>query len=118
MFTSSSCTSLPSPEYQSEPSFSPATTPLSAASFSTTYANANVYLRRYIVLLTLVFEDHSLLINDGGMANIEIEAQVSIYRDVLALYRSIMAEGPIELEPATWYIMMLINPFFFFLNII
>jgi hypothetical protein len=91
---------LPSPEYQSEPSFSPATTP-STSSFSTTYSNANVYLRRYIVLLTLVFEDHSLLTNDGGI-NIEVEAQVSIYRDVLALYRSIMAEGPIELEPATW----------------
>lgn len=92
---------MPSPEYQSEPSFSPATTP-STVSFNSTYANANVYLRRYIVLLTLVFEDHSLLTNDGGMINVEVEAQVSIYRDVLALYRSIMAEGPIELEPATW----------------
>ncbi|PKC73960.1 hypothetical protein RhiirA1_437238 [Rhizophagus irregularis] len=101
IFASSSYTSLPSPEYQSEPSFSPATTP-STVSFNSTYANANVYLRRYIVLLTLVFEDHSLLTNDGGMVNVEVEAQVSIYRDVLALYRSIMAEGPIELEPATW----------------
>ncbi|GES98608.1 ral GTPase-activating protein subunit alpha-2-like [Rhizophagus clarus] len=101
IFASSSYTSLPSPEYQSEPSFSPATTP-STVSFNATYANANVYLRRYIVLLTLVFEDHSLLINDGGIVNIEVEAQVSIYRDVLALYRSIMAECPIELEPATW----------------
>ena len=104
---------MPSPEYQSEPSFSPVTTPLSAASFSTTYANPNIYLRRYIVLLTLVFEDHSLLTSDGGMINIEVEAQVSIYRDVLALYRSIMAEGPIELEPATWYGIKLMNSFSF-----
>ena len=60
------------------------------------------------MLLTLVFDDHSLLTIDGGMANIEVEAQVSIYRDVLALYRSMMTEGPIELEPATWYLIRFI----------
>ncbi|CAG8560446.1 13285_t:CDS:10 [Funneliformis mosseae] len=102
IFASSSHTSLTSPECQSEPSYTSVNTPLSATSLSTTFANANVYLRRYIVLLTLVFEDHSSLTIDGGMANVEVEAQVSIYRDVLALYRSMMAEGPIELEPATW----------------
>ncbi|CAG8501724.1 8669_t:CDS:10 [Funneliformis caledonium] len=93
---------LPSPISQNDASTTPASTPLSASSFTSSYSDANVYLRRYIELLNLVFEDHSFLTIDGGMTNIEVEAQVSIYRDVLSLYRSIMTEGSIELELETW----------------
>lgn len=67
------------------------------------YSDANIYLRRYIKLLNLVFDDHSFLTIDGGMTNIEVEAQVSIYRDVLSLYRSMTTESSIELELGTWY---------------
>ncbi|CAG8686342.1 4545_t:CDS:2, partial [Ambispora leptoticha] len=66
------------------------------------YADANIYLRRYIKLLTLVFDDCSFVSVDGGMTNTEVEAQVSIYRDVLSLYRAIIGDGPIELENETW----------------
>ena len=51
------------------------------------------------------------------MTNIEVEAQVSIYRDVLSLYRSMMAEGSIELELLTWYALNYIIFSFFLLNI-
>ncbi|CAG8562842.1 11696_t:CDS:10 [Ambispora gerdemannii] len=82
------------------------TLPLSSSgsvnSHITNYADANVYLRRYIKLLTLVFDDHSFVNIDGGMTNTEVEAQVSIYRDVLSLYRAIIGNGPIELENETW----------------
>ncbi|RIA87709.1 hypothetical protein C1645_776672 [Glomus cerebriforme] len=91
-----------SPLSQSDASTTPNSTPISAMSSTSSYSDANVYLRRYIELLNLVFEDHSFLTIDGGMTNIEVEAQVSIYRDVLSLYRSMMAEGSIELEVETW----------------
>jgi hypothetical protein len=97
---------LPSSISQSDASTTPtSSTPLSAKSFTCTYSDANVYLRRYIELLNLVFEDHSFLTTDGGMTNVEMEAQVSIYRDVLSLYRSMMAGGSIELELETWYVL-------------
>lgn len=50
-----------------------------------------------------MFDGHSFLTIDEGMTNIEVEAQVSIYRDVLSLYRSMMTESSIELELETWY---------------
>lgn len=84
---------------QSDVSTTPNLTPTSAMS----YSDANIYLRRYIKLLNLVFDDHSFLTIDGGMTNIEVEAQVSIYRDVLSLYRSMTTESSIELELGTWY---------------
>ncbi|KAG9294631.1 hypothetical protein G9A89_008110 [Geosiphon pyriformis] len=74
----------------------------STLSCAASYADANIYLRRYIKLLTYVFNDHSMASLDIGITNLEVEAQISIYRDVLSLYRSIMAEGPIELETETW----------------
>ncbi|CAB4411161.1 unnamed protein product [Rhizophagus irregularis] len=83
---------------QSDVSTTPNLTPTSAMS----YSDANIYLRRYIKLLNLVFDDHSFLTIDGGMTNIEVEAQVSIYRDVLSLYRSMTTESSIELELGTW----------------
>ncbi|CAI2173211.1 18255_t:CDS:10, partial [Funneliformis geosporum] len=101
-FLRKSLQNLPSPISRNDASTTPASTPLSASSFTSSYSDANVYLRRYIELLNLVFEDHSFLLIDGGMTNIEVEAQVSIYRNVLSLYRSIMTEGSIELELETW----------------
>ncbi|CAG8526097.1 24048_t:CDS:10 [Dentiscutata erythropus] len=91
---------------QSENPSTPAITPSSATSFSTTYSSANVYLRRYIQLLSLVFEDHSFM-TLNGMTNLEVDSQVSIYKDVLALYRSMISEGPIELETETWEVLLL-----------
>ncbi|GBB96125.1 hypothetical protein RclHR1_02690010 [Rhizophagus clarus] len=87
---------------QSDTSITPNLTPLSATSFASSYSDANIYLRRYIMLLNLVFDDHSFLTVDGGMTNIEVEAQVSIYRDVLSLYRSMTTESSIEIELGTW----------------
>ncbi|CAG8845609.1 2009_t:CDS:2, partial [Racocetra persica] len=91
---------ISSVDNQSEQSSTPVITPSSATSFSTTYSDANVYLRRYIPLLSLVFEDHSFM-TLNGMTNLEVDSQVSIYKDVLALYRSMISEGPIELETET-----------------
>ncbi|CAG8449369.1 5481_t:CDS:10 [Cetraspora pellucida] len=91
---------------QSEQPNTPIITPSSATSFSTTYSDANVYLRRYIQLLSLVFENHSFM-TLNGMTNLEVDSQVSIYKDVLALYRSMISEGPIELETETWEVLLL-----------
>ncbi|RIB08070.1 hypothetical protein C2G38_2045480 [Gigaspora rosea] len=90
---------------QSENPSTPVLTPSSATSFCTTYSNANVYLRRYIQLLSLVFEDHSFM-TLNGMTNLEVDSQVSIYKDVLALYRSMISEGPIEIEMETWEVLL------------
>ncbi|CAG8550729.1 15140_t:CDS:10, partial [Acaulospora colombiana] len=90
---------LPSPD--SDSSITPSNTPSKA-----TFSSANIYLRRYIQLLGLVFEDHSAITFDG-MTNIEVESQVAIYRDVLSLYRSMISEGPIELEDETWETLLL-----------
>ncbi|CAG8473524.1 8582_t:CDS:10 [Paraglomus occultum] len=70
------------------------------------YTEANKYLQRYIELLSLIFEDHPLLTPDGKMANLEPESQVAIYKDTLSLFRAMVAECTIELEPKTWEIML------------
>ena len=67
------------------------------------YTKANKYLQKYLELLSLIFEDHPLLTPDGKMANLEPESQVTIYKDALSLFRAMMAECTIELEPKTWY---------------
>jgi hypothetical protein len=66
------------------------------------YTEANKYLQQYIEFLSLVFEDHSLLAPDDKMLNFEPESQFTIYKDVLSLFRAIVAEGTIELESKTW----------------
>ncbi|CAJ0823761.1 10891_t:CDS:10, partial [Entrophospora sp. SA101] len=72
----------------------------------TNFFDANIYIRRYIQLLTLCFQTQPCGNAEGGMTNLEIDAQVSIYRDILSLFRSMIAEGPIELETETWEVLL------------
>ncbi|CAG8665388.1 10547_t:CDS:2, partial [Funneliformis caledonium] len=89
---------------QNDASITQALIPLSASSFTSIYLDANVYFRRYIELLNLVFKDHLFLTITRGIINIEVKVQIFIYQDVLTLYHLIMTKGLIELELETWYL--------------
>ncbi|KAG0030462.1 Ral GTPase-activating protein subunit alpha-1 [Podila clonocystis] len=83
------------------------------------YSTANSFLQRYFQLLTKVFYDRPLLVQDAGsnsssealgsagsQSRIDADALYSQYKDIIGLFRAIMSRGQIELDEKSWRVLL------------
>lgn len=83
------------------------------------YSTANSFLQRYFQLLTKVFYDRPLSLQDAGsnsssealgsagnQSRIDADALYSQYKDVIGLFRAIMSRGQIELDEKSWRVLL------------
>ncbi|KAF9325237.1 Ral GTPase-activating protein subunit alpha-1 [Podila minutissima] len=83
------------------------------------YSTANSFLQRYFQLLTNVFYDKPLSVQDAGsnsssealgsagnQSRIDADALYSQYKDIIGLFRAIMSRGQIELDEKSWRVLL------------
>lgn len=77
------------------------------------YTDANTFLRRYLLMIKLIFEDtrKDKSSRDTMAANVQQvtdwEGLVSLYKDAISVYRAIAAsKGGIEIEWESWELML------------
>ncbi|KAF9579969.1 hypothetical protein BGW38_003560 [Lunasporangiospora selenospora] len=79
------------------------------------YAAANSFLLRYFQLLTKVFSTNAASANDFGSnsssealgstayhTKVDPDALFNLYKDIIGLFRAIMARGQIEMDSKSW----------------
>ncbi|KAF9964855.1 Ral GTPase-activating protein subunit alpha-2, partial [Mortierella alpina] len=82
------------------------------------YSTANSFLQRYFQLLTNVFAESPLSLNDigsnssseqlgtgGNHVKLDMDALFAQYRNVIGLFRAIMARGQIEMDAKSWEVL-------------
>ncbi|KAF9571934.1 Ral GTPase-activating protein subunit alpha-2 [Mortierella alpina] len=82
------------------------------------YSTANSFLQRYFQLLTNVFAESPLSVNDigsnssseqlgagGNHVKLDMDALFAQYRNVIGLFRAIMARGQIEMDAKSWEVL-------------
>ncbi|KAF9381562.1 Ral GTPase-activating protein subunit alpha-1 [Podila verticillata] len=81
------------------------------------YSTANSFLQRYFQLLTKVFYDKPLSVQDAGsnsssealgsgQSRIDPDSLYSLYKDIIGLFRAIMSRGQIELDEKSWRVLL------------
>lgn len=89
--------------------------PAAATTGKEEYADANVFLRRYLLMIKLVFEDRksSDLSNSrdkmaaGAQQVTDWDGLVSLYKDAINVYRAIaVSKGGIDIEWESWELML------------
>ncbi|CEP09769.1 hypothetical protein [Parasitella parasitica] len=79
------------------------------------YSDANTFLRRYLRMIKLVFEDHTPQMSGSSRdllaANVQQvtdwEGLVALYKDVINVYRAIaVSKGGIEIEWESWELLL------------
>jgi hypothetical protein len=75
------------------------------------YADANTFLRRYLLMIKLVFEDKNEQRRDRMAAQVQQvtdwEGLVSLYKDAMNVYRAIaVSKGGIDIEWESWELML------------
>ncbi|KAF9098514.1 Ral GTPase-activating protein subunit alpha-2 [Mortierella sp. AD031] len=83
------------------------------------YSFANSFLQRYFQLLTNVFAENNLALHDhgsnsssealgfaGNQAKLDMEAIYHQYKNILGLFRAIMARGQIEMDTKSWEVLL------------
>lgn len=83
------------------------------------YAAANSFLQRYFQLLTNVFAENVFTLYDhgsnsssealgsnGNQTKLDMEALYHQYKDILGLFRAIMARGQIEMDTRSWDVLL------------
>ncbi|KAG0054973.1 Ral GTPase-activating protein subunit alpha-1, partial [Linnemannia elongata] len=83
------------------------------------YSNANSFLQRYFQLLTNVFAETVFTLYDhgsnsssealgsiGNQTKLDMEAIFHQYKDILGLFRAIMARGQIEMDTRSWEVLL------------
>ncbi|KAG0207363.1 Ral GTPase-activating protein subunit alpha-2 [Mortierella sp. GBA30] len=84
------------------------------------YSTANSFLQRYFQLLTNVFVENPLLLNDlgsnssseqvgstGNHAKMDMDALFHQYKDIIGLFRAIMVRGQIEMDTRSWEVLLI-----------
>ncbi|KAL1925039.1 uncharacterized protein VTP21DRAFT_4693 [Calcarisporiella thermophila] len=90
----------------------PCPNPLATSSTkpSSSYSQANMFLRSYFSMLLHAFEEHPLdsLIDTPGVEPLstDMDVQVQTYKDILNLFRAVVVYSGIELEDETWESML------------
>ncbi|KAG1241957.1 hypothetical protein G6F68_016429 [Rhizopus microsporus] len=75
-------------------------------------SDANVFLRRYLLMIKLIFEDHRVGENrDSLVVNVQQvtdwEGLVALYKDAINLYRAIVvSKGGIDIEWESWELLL------------
>ncbi|CAO3569063.1 unnamed protein product [Mortierella alpina] len=82
------------------------------------YSTANSFLQRYFQLLTNVFAESPSSLNDvgsnssseqlgagGNHVKLDMDALFAQYRNVIGLFRAIMARGQIEMDAKSWEVL-------------
>ncbi|KAF9931791.1 Ral GTPase-activating protein subunit alpha-1 [Linnemannia zychae] len=83
------------------------------------YSTANTFLQRYFHLLTNVFAENISVLNDyssnsssealgtiGNQSKLDMEALYQQYKDILGLFRAIMARNQIEMDTRSWEVLL------------
>ncbi|KAI8144750.1 hypothetical protein BJV82DRAFT_606134 [Fennellomyces sp. T-0311] len=75
------------------------------------HADANRFLRRYLLMIKLIFEDHWRRFKDhpekGQLQGTEWEGLVALYKDALNVYRAItVTRGGIDMEWESWELLL------------
>lgn len=77
------------------------------------YSDANVFLRRYLMMIKLIFEDRRMEYNnrDVMVASVQQvtdwEGLVALYKDAINVYRAIaVSRGGIDIEWESWELML------------
>ncbi|KAG0368288.1 Ral GTPase-activating protein subunit alpha-2 [Gamsiella multidivaricata] len=83
------------------------------------YSMANSFLQRYFQLLTNVFAETSVALHDlgsnsssdalgstGNQMKLDSDALYHLYKDIIGLFRAIMARGQIEMDAKSWEVLL------------
>ncbi|KAG1463089.1 hypothetical protein G6F46_002102 [Rhizopus delemar] len=86
--------------------------PINPKNLEEQQSDANVFLRRYLLMIKLIFEDHRVGENrDALVANVQQvtdwEGLVALYKDAINLYRAIVvSKGGIDIEWESWELLL------------
>ncbi|KAI1298893.1 Ral GTPase-activating protein subunit alpha-2 [Mortierella claussenii] len=83
------------------------------------YSTANSFLQRYFQLLTNVFAENPVALHDlgsnsssdalgstGNHVKLDSDALFHLYKDIIGLFRAILARGQIEMDTKSWEVLL------------